>query len=44
VASCHYFNMYLLFMRSSVRDLFPDCTIKRERFLFMTKAYLIVRT
>jgi hypothetical protein len=27
-----------------IRDLFPDCTIKRERFLFMTKAYLIVRT
>jgi hypothetical protein len=27
-----------------IRDLFPDCTIRRERFLFMTKAYLIIRT
>jgi len=26
-----------------VRDLFPDCTIKKEKFLFMTKAYLVVK-
>jgi hypothetical protein len=26
-----------------VKDIFPDCTIKKERFLLMTKSYLIVK-
>lgn len=28
---------------NEVKDLFPDCIIKKERFLFMTKSYLIVK-
>jgi len=28
---------------SEMRRLFPDCTIRRERFLGMTKAYIAVR-
>lgn len=27
-----------------MQELFPDCVILRERFLFMTKAYIAVRT
>lgn len=27
-----------------IRELFPNCTILKERFLFMTKAYLIIKT
>lgn len=27
-----------------VKALFPDCQIVRERFLFMTKSYLIIKT
>lgn len=28
---------------SEMRQLFPDCTIRRERFLGMTKAYIAIR-
>jgi len=32
-----------LLNRSEMRQLFPDCSIRRERFLGMTKAYIAIR-
>ena len=38
------FQSHLRLLRfSEVQQLFPDCTIRRERFLGMTKAYIAVR-
>lgn len=28
---------------NEVKDIFPDCIVMKERFLFMTKAYLVVK-
>ncbi len=33
-----------LLTAAEMRELFPDCTIERERFLGLTKSYIAVRT
>ena len=40
-------NGFIDFIRmltyKELKGLFPDCIIKKERFLFMTKAYLVIK-
>lgn len=39
------FQLHLrLLSLSEIRQLFPDCTIHKERFMGMTKAYIAIRT
>lgn len=40
----YYVNQTRLLTFKEIKALFPGCTIKRERFLFMTKGYVIVKT
>jgi len=40
---CDFQSHLRLLNYSEMRALFPDCTIRRERFLGMTKAYIAIR-